>query len=52
MKIEAFNATLARLFPEPRVHVRAYVRVRLGQIEHVCSHTRKWPEHQFTLTLH
>lgn len=25
------------------VHVRAYDRTRLGRLEHVCAHTRSWP---------
>jgi len=47
-----FDTAIARLFPESRVHVRAYTRFRLGRIEHVRRHTRKWPESQLTLTLH
>lgn len=26
-----------------RVFVRAYKRWRLGQVEHVTAHTRRWP---------
>lgn len=52
MKHLAHRATLARLCPESRVFVRSYVRFRLGRIEHVCAHTRKWPERQLTLTFH
>jgi hypothetical protein len=48
-----FEAALARLYSlEPRVHVRAYVRYRLGRLEHVCKHTRRWPERQLALPLH
>lgn len=25
------------------VKVRAYVRFRLGRLEHVCAHFRSWP---------
>jgi hypothetical protein len=31
------------LLRSPRVHVRAYQRVRFGRVEHVCAHTRNWP---------
>jgi hypothetical protein len=27
----------------PRVHVRAYERIRFGALEHVRAHTRRWP---------
>jgi hypothetical protein len=27
----------------PRVHVRAYQRIRYGALENVCAHTRRWP---------
>jgi hypothetical protein len=47
-----FEPAIARLYPESRVHVRAYTRCRLGRIEYVCRHTRKWPERQATLPLH
>lgn len=46
----AFKAALARMFQKPRVYVRAYERKRFGQIEHVRSHTRRWPQ-QLTLPL-
>ena len=26
-----------------RVNVREYVRFRFGRVEHVCAHTRRWP---------
>lgn len=26
------------------VHVRDYERFRLGRIEHVCAHCRRWPQ--------
>lgn len=29
--------------PPKLVHVRAYVRTRLGRLEHVCEHTRSLP---------
>jgi len=33
-------------FENPKsVYVRAYLRHRHGQWEHVCSHYRSWPHH-------
>lgn len=29
------------------VRVRAYIRMRLGRLEHVCAHWRSWP-HQLS----
>ncbi len=52
MKKTTFETALLRLYPESRVYVRAYSRIRFGRIEFVCRHTRKWPERQLTLTLH
>ena len=52
MKKSTFDSAIARLYPEARVQVSAYTRFRLGRIEHVCRHTRKWPERQLVLTLH
>lgn len=34
-----------------RVFVRAYVRRRLGQLEHVHQHYRSWPGQQLTLAV-
>lgn len=39
-------------FVKPRnVFMRAYVRLRLGRIEHVCQHWRSLPYLQLNLTL-
>ena len=40
----ALKAALARMFQKPRVYVCAYERKRFGRIEHVRSHTRRWPQ--------
>ena len=34
-----------------RVNVRDYTRIRLGRTEHVCAHTRKWPDRQLSFAL-
>ncbi|ONH86277.1 hypothetical protein TH47_17215 [Thalassospira sp. MCCC 1A02803] len=31
------------LMQESRVFVRAYERIRYGNREYVCAHTRRWP---------
>lgn len=43
---EAFMLTMT---PTKRVRVRAYVRMRRGRSEQVCTHTRAWPDTQLRL---
>lgn len=41
--MKSLRRALARI-ERQRVYVRAYERIRFGVIEHVRSHTRRWPQ--------